>query len=72
VKVLPTVSNPAVLELKGDAVANIQVLAVSLRAAALDADHAAVIICRSCGSAALRGLAAIRPVPTAQGMSTAT
>src|SRR3989442_13712895 len=46
VKVLPTVSNPAVLELEDNAVANIQVLAVSLRSAALDADHAVVIICK--------------------------
>jgi hypothetical protein len=43
--VLPTVGDPPVLELEDDAVANIQLLAVSLRAAALDADHAAVIIC---------------------------
>src|SRR3989441_9776141 len=44
VKVLPTVRNPAVLELEDNTVANIQVLAASLRGAALDADHAVVII----------------------------
>ena len=45
-KVLPPVSDPAVLELEDDAVANLQALAVSLRGAAVDADHAAVIICK--------------------------
>src|SRR5436305_14071666 len=43
-KVLPTVSHPAVLELEDDAVGNIQVLAGSVRGAALDADHARVTI----------------------------
>ena len=42
---LPTVSNPAVLELEDEAAVNIQLLAVSLPAAAMNADHAAVIIC---------------------------
>ena len=42
-KVLPTVNNPAVLELEDDAAANIQVLAVPLRAVVMNADHAAVI-----------------------------
>src|SRR5436190_8515700 len=46
VKVLPAVSNPAVLELEDNAVTNIQVLAVSLRGAALDGDHAVVVICK--------------------------
>ena len=41
---LPTVSNPAILELEDDAVANLQVVAVSIGGAALDADHAVVII----------------------------
>src|SRR4051812_42891343 len=44
-EVLPTVDHPAVLELEDDAVGNIQVLAVSVRGAALDADHAVVTIC---------------------------
>ena len=39
---LATVSHPAVLELEDDAIADIQVLAVSVRRAALEADHAAV------------------------------
>ena len=40
---LPTVNNPAVLELEDDAAANIQVLAVPLRAVVMNADHAAVV-----------------------------
>src|SRR5438067_10535152 len=44
VKVLPTVNNPAVLEFKDDAVANIQVLAIPVRDAALDPDNAALVI----------------------------
>jgi len=46
VKVLPTVSNPAVLELKDDAAINIQALAASLRAVVMSADHAPLIICK--------------------------
>src|SRR5437899_722573 len=46
VKVLPTVNNPAVLELEDNAVAHIQVLAVSLGGAALHADHSVLIICK--------------------------
>jgi hypothetical protein len=46
VKVLPTVGNTAVLELEDDAVADIQALAVPLRAAALDADYAVLVICK--------------------------
>jgi hypothetical protein len=42
--VLPNLSNPTVVELEHDAVANVQVLAVSLRAAALNADHVVVVI----------------------------
>src|SRR3954468_10643842 len=45
-KVLPTVSHPAVLEREDDAVGNIQVLAVSVGGAALDADPAVVTICK--------------------------
>src|SRR5947209_13062811 len=45
VKVLPTVNNPTVLELEDDRVANVQVLAVSVRGAALDADHVIVVVC---------------------------
>src|SRR5205807_2942483 len=44
-KVLSTVGHPAVLELEDDAVGNVQVLAVSVRGAALDADHARVTVC---------------------------
>ena len=40
---LPAVNNPAVLELEGDAAANIEVLAVPLCAVVMNADHAAVI-----------------------------
>lgn len=43
VEVFPTVNNPAVLELKDDAAANIQPLAVPLRGVAMNADHPAVI-----------------------------
>src|SRR5437660_3986629 len=45
VKVLPTVNNPAVLELEDNAVAHIQVLAVSVGGAALHTDHSVLIIC---------------------------
>src|SRR5258708_4601010 len=46
VKMLPTVGDPAVLELEDDAVDNIQVLAIPLPRAALDADHAVLVICK--------------------------
>jgi hypothetical protein len=61
VKVLPTVSNPAVLELEDDAVANIQMLAVSLRAAALDADHAVLVICKHVLQFGLEGAPRLLP-----------
>src|SRR5439155_8602610 len=41
--VLPTVNNPAVLELEDDAAVNIQMLAVPLRAVVMNTDHAAVV-----------------------------
>ena len=41
---LPTVSNPAVLDLEDEAAVNVQVLAFSLRAVVMNADHVAVII----------------------------
>ena len=44
-KVLPTVCHPAILEREDDAVGNVQVFAVSVRGAALDADDAVVTIC---------------------------
>src|SRR5436853_7940991 len=44
-EVLPTVSHLAVLELEDDAVGNIEVLAASVRGAALDADDAVITIC---------------------------
>jgi hypothetical protein len=45
-EVLPTVNHPAVLEFENDAVGNIEMLAVSVRGAALDAHHTVVTICR--------------------------
>src|SRR5207244_1979860 len=67
VKVLPTVSNPAVLELEDNAVANIQVLAVSLRGAALDADHAVVIIRKQVLQLGLEGPSRLLPQPSEVG-----
>ena len=58
---LATVSNPAVLELEDDAVADIQVLAVSIRGAALDADHAVVIICKQVLQLGPEGAARLLP-----------
>jgi hypothetical protein len=46
VEVLPHFNNPAVLEPEDDAVGNVQVLALSLRAAALNADDVVVVICK--------------------------
>jgi hypothetical protein len=46
VKVLPTVSDPAILDLEDEATVNVQALAVSLRAVVMNADHAAIIICK--------------------------
>src|SRR3954463_2271607 len=43
-EVLAAVGDPAVLELEDDAVVDVQVLAVPVPAAALDADHAARVI----------------------------
>src|SRR5215216_696372 len=45
VKVLPTVNDPAVLELEDNAVGHVQVLAVAIPGAVLEADHVAVVIC---------------------------
>src|ERR1043166_3458672 len=44
-EVLPPVSHLAVLEFEDDAVGNVEVLAVSVRGAALDADDTAITIC---------------------------
>src|SRR5204863_1696588 len=44
-EVLPTVNDPAVLELEDDAVVNVQVLAVSVCGAALNANHTGVPHC---------------------------
>ena len=52
---LPTVRNPAVLELEDDAAVNIQLLAVSLRSVVMNADHAAVIICKHVMQCGLEG-----------------
>src|ERR1700693_3390970 len=59
VKVLPPVSNPAVLELEDDAVADIQVLAVPVRDAALHADNAVLIICKRAEQFGLEGAACL-------------
>ena len=67
VKVLPTVGNPAVLELEENTVANIQVLAVSLRGAALDADHAVVIICKQVLQLGPEGAPRLLPQPAEVG-----
>ena len=40
---LPTINHPAVLELEGQADANIQAPAIALRAVVMNADHAAII-----------------------------
>src|SRR5439155_5983289 len=61
VKVLPAVGNPAVLELEDDAVADIQVLAVPLRGAALDADHAALVISKQLLQIGLEGAPRLLP-----------
>jgi len=53
--VLPTVNNPAVLELEDDAAANIQVLAVPLRAVVMNADHAAVVTLEQVPQCGLEG-----------------
>src|SRR5436190_16250216 len=45
-KVLPAVSHLAILELEDDAVGNVEVLAVSVRGAALHTDHAVLAIRR--------------------------
>ena len=42
---LPTVNDPAVLELEDNAVGHVQVLAVAIPGAVLEADHVAVVIC---------------------------
>src|SRR5206468_9611157 len=55
VKVLPTISNTAVLELEDDAVADIQALAVPLRGAALHADYPALVICKQVLQLGLKG-----------------
>ena len=44
VKVLPNLNDPTVVEPEHNAVANVKALAVSLPAAALDADHVVVVI----------------------------
>src|SRR5207245_2374874 len=67
VKVLPTVSYPAVLELEDNAVANIQALAVSLRGAPLDADHAVIIICKQVVQLGLEGPSRFLPNPAEVG-----
>ena len=45
-EVLRTLGDPAVLELEDEAAVNSQVLAVSLRAVVMNADHPPVIICK--------------------------
>ncbi len=50
--VVPTVLDPAVLQLEDNAVANIKALAVSLRGVALDANHAVAISASKCCNSA--------------------
>jgi hypothetical protein len=56
VKVFPTINNPAVLELKDDAAADIQALATPLRGVAMNADHPAVITLEHLQQGGLEGM----------------
>ena len=58
---LPTVDDLAVLELEDDAVADIEALAVSLRGAALEPDHAAIIACEQLLQFGLEGAPGLLP-----------
>jgi hypothetical protein len=61
--VLPTLGHPAVLELEDEATVNSQVLAVSLRVVVVNADHAAVIICKQVLQLGLEGPSRLLPQP---------
>src|SRR5256885_17023381 len=61
VKVLPTVDDLAVVELEDDAVAHVKALAVSLRGAAMEADHPAVITCEQLLQFGLEGARCLLP-----------
>ena len=60
---LATVHNPAVLELEDDAAVNIQALAVSHPTVVMNADHAAVIICKDVPQFGLEGAFRLLPIP---------
>src|SRR3990172_6896288 len=67
VKVLPTVDNPAVLELEDDAAANIQAIAAPLCAVVMNADHAAVITLEQVLQCGLEGPSRLLPQPAEVG-----
>ena len=64
---LPTVSNPAVLELEDEAAINIQVLAASLPAVVMNADHATVITLEQVLQLGLEGPSRLLPQPAEVG-----
>src|SRR3990172_12560357 len=66
-KVLPTASNPAVLELEEDTAVCIQALAFSFRAVVMNADHAPVIICKHVPQFGLKGASRLLPIPAELG-----
>jgi hypothetical protein len=65
--VLPTVGNPAVLDLEDDAAANVQVLAVPLSAVVINANHAAVITRKQVLQRGLERASRLSPVPAELG-----
>jgi hypothetical protein len=67
VKMLPTVSNPAVLELEDDAAENIEALAVPLPRVALNADHAAVLAFKHVQKIGPEGSTRLPAIPAEQG-----
>ena len=64
---LPTINNPAVLKLEGDAAANIQTLATPLGGVAMNADHPAVITLEQVQQCGLEGPSGLTPVPAELG-----
>src|ERR1035441_8709057 len=67
IKVLPTVGNPAVLDLEDDPAANVQVLAVPLSAVVTNANHAAVITRKQVLQRGLERASRLSPVPAELG-----
>jgi hypothetical protein len=65
--VLPTVGNPAVLDLEDDPAANVQVLAVPLSAVVTNANHAAVITRKQVLQRGLERASRLSPVPAELG-----